>query len=98
MKPYYGRDGVTILPVILHPKSRGTIRLRSDNPLDNPLIDPKYFSHPEDSKDLVHAIQMILKMLRSSDDLNQLDFSLPEKPFPKCRKEFEILPFGDDYW
>ena len=48
LSPYYGRDAVTVLPVILHPKSRGSIRLRSDNPFDHPSIDPKYFSHPDD--------------------------------------------------
>ena len=41
---------------------------------------------------------MILKMLKSSDELKQLGFDLPENPFPKCRIEFEAQPFGDQYW
>ena len=98
MSPYYGRDAVTILPVILHPKGRGSIRLKSSNPTDHPLIDPKYFENPDDVIMLVESIQMIRKMLSSSPELRQLDFSLPDVPFPKCRQEFEISPFGDDYW
>ena len=39
--PNYGRDAATILPVVLHPRSRGTIRLKSANPADKPLLDPK---------------------------------------------------------
>ncbi len=37
-------------------------------------------------------------MLMSSEDLKKLDYSLPDQPFPNCRKEFETQPFGDDYW
>lgn len=29
------------------PKSRGTNRLASSNPFDKPVIDPNYFSDPE---------------------------------------------------
>ncbi len=59
LSPFYGRDAVTVLPVILHPKSRGSIRLRSANPFDHPSIDPKYFSHPDDLRG-VHLIQHFL--------------------------------------
>ena len=37
------RDGITLIPVLLHPKSRGQIRLRSKNPFDKPAIIPNYF-------------------------------------------------------
>jgi len=37
----------TILP---HPKSKGTIRLKSRDPFDYPEIDPRYLEHPHDIK------------------------------------------------
>ena len=37
-------DGVMMMPTLLRPKSRGTIRLASKNPKDLPLIDPRYRS------------------------------------------------------
>lgn len=39
--------------ILLHPKSRGTIRLQSTDPFDPPLIDPNYLDHPDDIKDLL---------------------------------------------
>ncbi|GIY96799.1 glucose dehydrogenase [Caerostris extrusa] len=37
----------------LQPKSRGTIRLKSNNPYGHPLIDPNYLEDPRDVKDMV---------------------------------------------
>jgi len=42
------RAGATINPCVLRPKSRGEVRLRSTNPKDVPVVDPRYLSHPED--------------------------------------------------
>ncbi|KAJ2933016.1 hypothetical protein H1R20_g4081, partial [Candolleomyces eurysporus] len=33
---------------LLTPKSRGTVKIASNNPLDKPLIDPGYLTHPFD--------------------------------------------------
>ncbi len=41
-------NGMMLLPVLLRPKSNGTIRLRSKDPLDSPLIDPNYLAHMDD--------------------------------------------------
>lgn len=39
---------ITIAPVLLHPKSTGEVKLKSSNPLDEPIIDPKYLSNKDD--------------------------------------------------
>lgn len=47
------KDAYTILPLLMRPKSKGEILLKSSNPYDAPMIYPNYFDNPEDLKTLV---------------------------------------------
>ncbi|GBN17743.1 L-sorbose 1-dehydrogenase [Araneus ventricosus] len=47
-KPYLGKSTFTFFPVLLRPKSRGTVRLKSDDPYEYPLIDFNLFQYEED--------------------------------------------------
>lgn len=49
---------ITIAPVLLHPKSKGEVRLTSNNPFDPPLIDPKYLSNKDDIAILIDGIMI----------------------------------------
>jgi len=48
-------EGLTIFPVLLHPRSRGTVRLRSSDPDDPPLINPNYLAEDVDVKMLAEG-------------------------------------------
>lgn len=50
------RHGFAFTPNVARPKSRGTVRLRSANPLDKPDIDPRYLSEPDDLRLTVEAM------------------------------------------
>ncbi|GIY85933.1 l-sorbose 1-dehydrogenase [Caerostris extrusa] len=43
-----GRNTFFFTPCVLRPKSRGTIRLKSTNPFEHPLLDPNMFEVEED--------------------------------------------------
>ena len=43
--------GVTITTVVVKPKSRGFVRLRSADPDDMPLVSPNLLKHPDDMRD-----------------------------------------------
>ncbi|KAJ7493778.1 hypothetical protein FB451DRAFT_448970 [Mycena latifolia] len=43
--------------ILLKPFSRGTVHINSTNPLDDPVIDPKYLSAPHDKFAFVKAVQ-----------------------------------------
>lgn len=46
--PYPGH-AITVGPVLLRPRSRGTITLRSNDPAEPPIIDPAYLSDDTDA-------------------------------------------------
>ncbi len=48
----------TILPTLIYPESRGTIRLRDASPTTAPAIDPRYFSARADLDLLVAGVKL----------------------------------------
>ncbi|MGJ7493545.1 GMC family oxidoreductase [Variovorax sp. RT4R15] len=54
------RPGITLFSVVQRPKSHGVLRLRSADPLEHPLIDPRYFSDEGDAdlKLLIEGIRL----------------------------------------
>lgn len=59
------QDGFTILPSLLHPKSRGTVSLGSNDPLNAPVIDPQFLSDPDDLHMLIKGGKMAYEMAKS---------------------------------
>ena len=42
------REGFYVVPIMLRPQSVGTIRLRSSNPFEYPILQPNYLTAKED--------------------------------------------------
>ncbi|KAG5330501.1 DHGL dehydrogenase, partial [Acromyrmex heyeri] len=85
---------IYVIPTILHPKSRGYLRLRNNDPLSKPLIYPKYLTHPDDSAALVEAVKFSIR-LTETQALKRYGFELDRTPVKNC----EHLKFGcDAYW
>lgn len=57
--------GYTLHVTLMRPKSRGSLTLASQNPMDKPLIDPAFFNHPNDINTLVEGTQIGLKVMGS---------------------------------
>ncbi len=57
--------GVTLHACALRPASRGTISLRSPDPLAPPRIDPAYLSHPDDLPVLREGLRLARRVLGS---------------------------------
>jgi len=55
--------GVTLTSCLLRPRARGTVRLRSLDPLDRPLVNSNFFGDPDDLRltlaSLAHARQVL---------------------------------------
>lgn len=50
-----GKEGAILLPVLLHPKSRGNITLKNKDPFTPPDINPNYLEHMDDVLELVEG-------------------------------------------
>ena len=56
-------DGFTILPTLLHPKSRGTVSLSSSNPKAPPIIQPNFLKEKEDLDQLIKGGKLVFKLM-----------------------------------
>ncbi|RZC37441.1 glucose dehydrogenase [FAD, quinone]-like, partial [Asbolus verrucosus] len=87
----------TILPIVLHPRSRGTIRLRDKNPKSPPLIDPNYLSDGYDVEVMLRGIEEIKKFLQIAP-MQNIGATLYDKTFPGCEKfQFDTRPYWECY-
>jgi choline dehydrogenase len=57
--------GFTIGPAVLKPRSRGSVSLRSPDPLAAPAIRPRYLAEPEDVRCMVAGIRLARSLLRT---------------------------------
>lgn len=92
-----GKPGFTIIPMLLHPKSKGYMKLRSKNPYDSPLFYGNFLTDPEgqDIKTLIAGIRFIIKLCEETDAFRKYNTHLETKPFVGC----EHFAFNsDDYW
>ncbi|MCG0285365.1 GMC family oxidoreductase [Streptomyces sp. PSAA01] len=55
-----GRPVFTMNATALQPRSRGQLTLASADPRDHPLIDPRYFTDPEDVATLVRGLRAVI--------------------------------------
>lgn len=92
--PINNMDTWSVIPVLLRPKSRGIIKLRSKNPFDYPLIYPNYFFDPYDMAVLVEGVKIALAMSRTRS-FQRFGSKLYEVPFPGCS---HIHKWTDAYW
>ncbi|HSM88345.1 MAG TPA: GMC family oxidoreductase N-terminal domain-containing protein, partial [Candidatus Limnocylindrales bacterium] len=56
----------TVGPTIIRPYSRGSITLRSSNPLDSPLIHANYFADPRDLDVMVAGLKLARKLVAAA--------------------------------
>jgi len=93
--PYSERDANFGALNIARPKSTGTIRLKSANPEDKPVIDPGYFTHPDDMKVMVEGMKFLVNMFENTKAFGAHGAKLAPVPYPGC----ENVPFkSDQYW
>jgi len=86
LSTYSRRDGYGILSILIRPKSRGFIGLKSSDPMDSPLIQPNLLSEPDD-------LGVLIKGMRKS-----MDIALSPAMRQHCSGgiNFPVMPVGDE--
>ncbi|XP_058062967.1 alcohol dehydrogenase [acceptor]-like isoform X2 [Anopheles bellator] len=85
---------LTVLVTLLNPKSKGTVKLRSGNPHDAPLIHAHYLDDQRDVKTVIRGIRFFRKLLGTENfgyhELKEFHLKIDE-----CdRLEYD----SDSYW
>jgi len=70
------RPALTIMPTLIYPKSRGTVRLASADPSAAPVIDPGYLTDPDDTRLLLEGMELIRAVMASKVIADQVSVEL----------------------
>ncbi|XP_026740781.1 glucose dehydrogenase [FAD, quinone]-like [Trichoplusia ni] len=93
-KPVEGVESFTVLFMLLHPKSKGYLKLQSIDPYKQPSLFGNYLTHKKDVDTMVAAIRYIIKLV-DTPPFRKYGAKLYRKKFPNCLEhEFD----SDGYW
>lgn len=85
---------MTILPVLLHPKSKGSVKLKDSKFSSELLINPNYLSHRDDINSLIGGIDMINRIINTKS-MQKIGAKLNANVFPGCENyKFDT----ESYW
>ncbi|XP_029045750.2 glucose dehydrogenase [FAD, quinone]-like [Osmia bicornis bicornis] len=89
-----GRRSISISPTNIQPRSRGTLRLASNDPLAKPVIQGNYLTDPLDVAILVEGIRIALSF-GNTTAMAKYNMTLSNVPLAACSQ----YPFlSNDYW
>ncbi|EDW06811.2 uncharacterized protein Dmoj_GI15383 [Drosophila mojavensis] len=74
-----------IFPMILRPKSRGRIMLKSSDPFKYPLIHANYFAHPYDVDISVRGLLKAISLMEQQG-MKAINAKLWERKIPTCKQ------------
>lgn len=57
--------GLTVTTVVVKPRSRGEVRLRSANPADKPLVSPNLLKHPDDMAAMIAGQRFFIRAFQT---------------------------------
>lgn len=88
------KDTFGVFPMMLRPKSRGYLKLRSKNPLEYPLLYHNYLTHPDDVGVLREGVKAAIAFGQTTA-LKRFGARLHMVPLPNCK---HLPPYTDEYW
>ncbi|XP_060518441.1 glucose dehydrogenase [FAD, quinone]-like [Cylas formicarius] len=88
---------IRVYVCLLNPISKGTLRLRSKDPIDRPLIDPNYLSDAQgqDIETFLKGFKYVQR-LNETKAFREFHAWMDHPPAEPCDGQFER--FSDDWW
>ncbi|KAK7500392.1 hypothetical protein BaRGS_00008299 [Batillaria attramentaria] len=90
------KNGFLCLSSVLRPRSKGTVRLKSSDPFDDPLIDHNYLDDPEDLATLVRGINVCLDLI-NTPSLKAVGAEVADAPTKACVADGQEFA-SQEYW
>lgn len=87
-------DTFMLMPVLVTPHSIGSIKLKSSDPFEAPMIDPNYFSNPLDIDILIEGIKLTLATVKTKA-FEKFKINMPDFEYTNCKN---IEKYSDEYW
>lgn len=84
--------GVTLNSAFLRPRSRGTVRLKSADPAEMPLIDPNYWADPYDRQMSLKGLRIAREILRQPALKSFIDREVV--PGPKLTSDDDLIDYA----
>jgi choline dehydrogenase-like flavoprotein len=84
--------GVTLNSAYLRPRSRGTVRLASSDPLAAPLIDPNYWADPYDREMSIRGLKLAQEIMRQ--DALKPYVKAERLPGPEVRTDADYFDYA----
>ncbi len=88
------KDVFGVFPMMLRPKSRGSIRLRSKNPMQYPLMYANYLTEEDDVRVLREGVKAAIA-LGETTAMKRFGARFHSRPMPGCKK---YIQYTDEYW
>ena len=86
------RNGVTLNSAVLRPKSRGTVRLASADPMAAPLIDPNYWAEQYDREMSIEGFKIAREIMAQA--AFKPFIKLESMPGIECKTDAQIMAYA----
>lgn len=84
-KPVEHLDSWMVFPMLLRPRSKGRVTLRSWDPLKPPAIYPNYFEYQEDLDVIIEGVKRAIQVAQS-EPFRKFGTRLHDIPIPACAR------------
>ncbi|KAJ7866482.1 alcohol oxidase [Mycena leptocephala] len=94
--PKPGYKHITVNGHINHPISRGTIHVKSNDPMEAPVIDPRYFESDYDLQVFIEMFKFNRRLVQQ-EPLRSILSGIEVNPGPECQTDEQIAGLCDGH-